>query len=168
MPKQRRFGSTEKHHFFSGSYLILGFFFVFYQIFSSIFPLPLLIGFFFNYMFVLLHESEQTLYELDFRWYFSLFYLVFIDITHDFYLFSSCFAFFAFYYFCADWIRINFTIGRILPILFCVCAYVLLFVINNVLSYIDTSDFKLFGGEYLVDMLVESALCYLIFRKAVK
>ena len=98
MPKQRRFGSTEKHHFFSGSYLILGFFFVFYQIFSSIFPLPLLIGFFFNYMFVLLHESEQTLYELDFRWYFSLFYLVFIDITHDFYLFSSCFAFFAFYF----------------------------------------------------------------------
>ena len=44
----------------------------------------------------------------------------------------------------------------------------LLFVIDNVLSYIDTSDFKLFGGEYLVDMLVESAFCYLIFRKAVK
>ncbi len=168
MPRHRRFGSKEQHHFLSGSLIMLGFGLVLYQIFTSIFEIPILIGFFFCYMFVLLREKEQTLYDLDFRWYFSMFYLVFIDITHDFYLFSSWIAFFVFYYLCADWIKTNFKMGKLLPILFTFCAYGLLFVVDNVLFYSQSGYFRLYGGEYIVDTLAESALCYLIFRNKIK
>lgn len=164
MPKRRKYGSNEQHHFLNGSYVALGLFFVLFQIFSSIFILPLLTGFFFCYMYVLLREKETTLYDLDFRWYFSLAYLIFIEITHNFYLFSSWIAFFVFYYFCANWIKSNFTISKILPILFSFCAYLLLFIFNNILSYLDEARLNLLGIEYFFDMLIEAALCYLIFK----
>lgn len=164
MPKRRKYGSNEQHHFISGTYVSLGLGFVCFEILSSIFVLPTLIGFFFCYMFVLLRERETTLYDLDFRYYFSLFFLVFIDITHDFYLFSSWIAFFVFYYFCADWIRINFKIGKLLPVFFTICAYALLYLVNNILSYMDSAKFNFLGVEYFFDMCVESAFCYLIFK----
>lgn len=164
MPKRRKYGSNEQHHFISGTYVGLAFLFVCFEILSSIFVLPILIGFFFCYMFVLLREKETTLYDLDFRWYFSLGFLLFIDVTHDLYLFSSWIAFFAFYYFCADWIKTNFKIGKLLPIFFTICAYLLLYIFNNVLSYMDRAKFNFFGVEYFFDMLVESALCYLVFK----
>lgn len=168
MPKLRKYGSKEQHHFLNSHYIILGAFFIFWQIFSSIFILPIFMGVFFCYMSVLLHEREITLYELDFRFYFSLFYLVFIEITHDFYLFSTWFSFFIFYYFCADWIRTNFKFGKFMPIFYCLCGYLLLFIAHNVLSYIDTGHFAPFGLEYYIDALIESALCYLIFKDKLK
>lgn len=164
MPKRRKYGSNEQHHFISGSYVALGLGFVCFEILSSVFILPLLIGFFFCYMFLLMRESDTTLYDLDFRWYFSLFFLLFIDITHDFYLFSSWIAFFVFYYFCAEWIRTNFKIGKLLPVFFTICAYALLYIFNNVLSYMDSAKFNFLGIEYFADMLVESAFCYLAFK----
>lgn len=168
MPRKRKFGSNEQHHFINAYYVTLGLFFILFQILSSIFVLPILIGFFFCYMYVLLREKEITLYDLDFRWYFSLAYLVFIDITHDFYLFSSWIAFFLFYYFCANWIKTNFKIGKLLPIFFSICAYLLLYISHNVLCYIDSAKFSLLGMEYFVDMFAESALCYLIFKDKIR
>lgn len=168
MPRHRRFGSTQKHSFISGTYVVIALFLVLFQVFSSIFALPILIGFFFCYMFILLREKERTLYDLDFRWYFSMFYLVFIDITHNLYLFSSWIAFFVFYYLFADWIKTNFKVGKVLPILFTFCAYGLLFIVDNVINYVQSGFFKLYGGEYIADMLAESALCYLFFRNKLK
>ncbi len=164
MPKRRKYGSNEQHHFISGSYVALALGFVCFEILSSVLTLPLLIGFFFCYMSALLREKETTLYDLDFRWYFSLGFLLFIDITHDFYVFSSWIAFFVFYYFCADWIKTNFKIGKFLPVFFTICAYALLYIANNVLSYMDRAKFNFLGLEYFIDMLVESALCYLVFK----
>ena len=168
MPKYRKYGSKEQHHFISGTYVAIALFLVLFQIFTSVFTLPILIGFFFCYMFVLLRERELTLYELDFRWYFSLAYLVFIDITHDFYLFSSLIAFVIFYYFCADWLRTNFKIGKFLPIFFVIFAYGLLFVVHNLILYVDSGEFRLFGVDYGVNMLAEAALCFFFFRNKIK
>lgn len=164
MPKRRKYGSKEQHHFINGNYVFLAFCFVLYQILSSVFSLPILIGFFFCYMFILLKERDFTLYDLDFRWYFSLGYLLFIDITHDFYLFSSWIAFFIFYYFCSDWIKINFKIGKMLAVFFTLCAYLLLYILNSVLSYVDDSKLNIFGIEYLIYALIESAFCFLFFK----
>ncbi|EFV10804.1 conserved hypothetical protein [Campylobacter jejuni subsp. jejuni 327] len=38
-------------------------------------------------MFCLLEERERTFSKLDFRWYFSLFFLFFTDITYNFLFF---------------------------------------------------------------------------------
>ena len=129
MPKRRKYGSNEQHHFISGSYVALGLGFVCFEILSSIFILPLLIGFFFCYMFLLMRESDTTLYD-----------------------------------FCAEGIRTNFKIGKLLPVFFTICAYALLYIFNNVLSYMDSAKFNFLGIEYFADMLVESAFCYLAFK----
>lgn len=168
MPKRRRYGTNEQHHFLSGSYIALGAFFVLWQVFSSIYTMPIFVGLFFCYIYNLIREHESTLYDLDFRFYFSLAYLVFIEITHDFYLFSSWFAFFVFYYFCAEWIKTNFKFGKFMPVFFCICAYLLLFMFNAILSYLDSAKFALLGLEYYIDMLIEAALCYLIFKDRLK
>ena len=164
MPKRRQYGSKEQHHFINGTYTLLALFFVCFEVLSSILILPILVGFFFCYMFILLQEKETTLYDLDFRWYFSLAFLLFIDITHDFYIFSSWISFFVFYHFCADWIKTNFKIGKFLPVFFTISAYLLLYIFNNILSYMDSAKFNFFGTEYFIDMFVESALSYLVFK----
>lgn len=164
MPKQRRYASTQKHRFIDGGYVFWAAFFVIYQIFSSIFPLPILLGFFFCYALSLIKESELNLYDLDFRYYFALLYLLFIDITHDFYLFSSWIAFFIFYYFFVDWIRITFKIGKLLPIFFTLCAYLFFYVLDQILSYVDTSRLDLLGKEYFIYALIEAFICFFVFK----
>lgn len=126
--------------------------------------MPILLGFFFCYMFVLLLQHQSSLYELDFRWYFCLFYLLMIDITHNFYIFSSWIAFVVFFYFCADWLRINFKVGKLIPALFVCCAYVLVYCIDGLLTYIDNGDLKIFSKEYFYYILLESLLATLFFK----
>ncbi len=163
----KRYKTYHKH--IDGSYIFVGLCFVFYQVISSVFSyLPLMLGFFFCYMFYLLQESERSLYNLDFRWYFSLFYLLLVDITHDFYLFSSYFSFFLFYYFLADWLKVNFKIGKFLPILFVFSAYFLLFFIDNLLSYVDNNNLSSVGLEFLSTICIESLLAYIFFKDSIK
>ncbi|VEJ53508.1 integral membrane protein [Campylobacter insulaenigrae] len=79
---------------FDLSYVFFYFSLIFYQMLSSVYYwFPPLFGVFFCYMIILLKEKEKTLNSLDFRWYFSLFYILLIDIIHGFYIFSSWIAF---------------------------------------------------------------------------
>jgi len=169
MPSKRKYASTKRNHYLDGYYLSLGVFFVLYQILSSIFVhLPILIGFFYCYAFVLFNESEKDLQALDFRWYFVIFYFLLIDITHDFYLFCSIFSFELFYYFCVDYIRTNFKIGKLIPVIFVFCAYVLEFSVDAFLSYISNLPLKNFNLSYALDIGIESLLCYIFFKDKLK
>ncbi|WP_234284392.1 hypothetical protein, partial [Campylobacter novaezeelandiae] len=106
------------------NYIFIAIIFIIYEILSSIFIyLPIFYGVFFCYMFFLLEQRERTLYDLDFRWYFCLFFLFFTDVTHNFFIFSSWIAFFIFYYFFAYWIKTNLKIEKFIPITFVLCAY---------------------------------------------
>lgn len=167
---RRKYGTNKTLHYnIDLSYIFLALVLVFYQVLSSIFTyLPILIGFFFCYMYSLLQEKDETLYDLDFRWYFSLVYLLFIDITHDFYLFVSWICFFVFYCFCADWIKTNFKIGKFIPIFFVFCTYLLFCVFDSILSYIDNVNIKIFGSEYFISMGVEALFCYLFFKDKIR
>ncbi|WP_142682124.1 hypothetical protein [Campylobacter sp. MIT 99-7217] len=157
------------HKSVNGFYISWGVFFVLYQILSSIFAfLPVLIGVFFCYMFVLLMQRNTTLYDLDFRWYFSLLYLCFIDITHNYYLFSCCIAFALFYFFCADYLRTNFKISKLIPSLFVCCAYGLVFGIDCLLSYVNNASVKSFSVEYLYYILLESLIVTIFFKDEIK
>lgn len=150
---------------FNYSYIFFIIFFILYQILSSVFIyLPILYGLFFCYMIYLIDEKEKTLYKFDFRWYFILFYLVFIDITHNYFIFSSWLAFFIFYYMCADWIKINLKIGKFIPVCFVICAYIFIYIVDFTFSYSENEDIKIFGFEYFLSMIIESILSYIFFK----
>ena len=147
------------------SYIFWGLFLIFYQIFTTIFfYLPLLYGMFFCYMFYLLNDKDKRLAKLDFRWYFSLFYLAFIDILHNFYIFSSWFAFLLFYYICADWIKVNLKIGKLIPVIYVICAYLFIYFVNVMLLYFMNEDIIYFGYIYIVYMIIESFFAYIFFK----
>lgn len=151
------------------NYVILGLFFIFYEILSSTFVyLPPLYGIFFCYAFYLLERRERTLQKLDFRWYFCLAFLFFADITHDFFVFSSWIAFFIFYYACADWIKTNFKIGRFIASIFVFCAYGFILVLNIIFSYISNQNIHFFGFENFVCVCLEALVAYILFKDKIR
>lgn len=150
---------------FDTAYIFIAIFLICYQILTSMFMyLPILYGIFFCYMIFLLEEKKKSLNKLDFRWYFSLFFLLFIDITHNFYLFSSWGAFLVFYYTFADWIKINLKIDRLIPPIFVLCAYVLIFIFDEVFSYMGNEGLKFFGLNYICSIVIEGFLSYILFK----
>lgn len=149
----------------NANYVFSGLFFVFYQILSSIFIyLPPFYGIFFCYAFYLLEQREQSLQKLDFRWYFCLAFLFFADITHNFFIFSSWIAFLIFYYACADWIKINFKIGKFTASIFVFCAYGFILILDIVFSYVSNQNIHFFGVANLVSISVEALIAYIFFK----
>lgn len=150
---------------FDLSYLFFYFSLIFYQILSSIYYwLPPLIGVFFCYMIVLLKERERTLNKLDFRWYFSLFYILLIDIIHGFYIFSSWIAFFVFYNVFVDWFKSKLKLGPYLLVIFTFCTYVFIYIFDVFLAYLDNQKILKFGIEYLWFFFLEALISFVIFK----
>ncbi|EAJ5678382.1 hypothetical protein IO397_000945 [Campylobacter lari] len=150
---------------FDFSYLFFYLSLIFYQVLSSVYYwMPPLFGVFFCYMIVLLKEKERTLNKLDFRWYFSLFYLLLIDIIHGFYLFSSWIAFFVFYHLFVDWFKSKLKLGHYLLVIFTFCAYIFIYLFDIFLAYLDNSQILKFGIEYLWFFVVEALISFVIFK----
>ncbi|MCV3451276.1 hypothetical protein L8W58_06740 [Campylobacter lari] len=150
---------------FDFSYLFFYLSLIFYQVLSSVYYwMPPLFGVFFCYMIVLLKEKERTLDKLDFRWYFSLFYLLLIDVIHGFYLFSSWIAFFIFYHFFVDWFKSKLKLGHYLLVIFTFCAYIFIYLFDVFLAYLDNNEILKFGIEYLWFFTVEALISFIIFK----
>lgn len=150
---------------FDFSYLFFYLSLIFYQVLSSVYYwIPPLFGVFFCYMIVLLKEKERTLNKLDFRWYFSLFYLLLIDVIHGFYLFSSWIAFFIFYHFFVDWFKSKLKLGHYLLVIFTLCAYIFIYLFDVFLAYLDNNEILKFGIEYLWFFTVEALISFIIFK----
>lgn len=150
---------------FDFSYLFFYLSLIFYQVLSSVYYwMPPLFGVFFCYMIVLLKEKERTLNKLDFRWYFSLFYLLLVDIIHGFYLFSSWIAFFVFYHLFVDWFKSKLKLGHYLLIIFTLCAYIFIYLFDVFLAYLDNNEILKFGIEYLWFFTVEALISFIIFK----
>ncbi|MCV3374346.1 hypothetical protein L8V80_05330 [Campylobacter lari] len=150
---------------FDFSYLFFYLSLIFYQVLSSVYYwIPPLFGVFFCYMIVLLKEKERTLNKLDFRWYFSLFYLLLIDVIHGFYLFSSWIAFFIFYHFFVDWFKSKLKLGHYLLVIFTFCAYIFIYLFDVFLAYLDNNEILKFGIEYLWFFTVEALISFIIFK----
>ncbi|HEC1751457.1 TPA: hypothetical protein R1712_000970 [Campylobacter lari] len=150
---------------FDFSYLFFYLSLIFYQVLSSVYYwMPPLFGVFFCYMIVLLKEKERTLNKLDFRWYFSLFYLLLVDIIHGFYLFSSWIAFFVFYHLFVDWFKSKLKLGHYLLVIFTFCAYIFIYLFDVFLAYLDNNEILKFGIEYLWFFTVEALISFIIFK----
>ncbi|MCR6576290.1 hypothetical protein [Campylobacter insulaenigrae] len=150
---------------FDLSYVFFYFSLIFYQMLSSVYYwFPPLFGVFFCYMIILLKEKEKTLNSLDFRWYFSLFYILLIDIIHGFYIFSSWIAFFVFYHVFVDWFQSKLKLGRYLLVIFTLCAYLFLYVLDIFLAYLDNQQILSFGFEYVWFFVLEALVSFVIFK----
>jgi len=151
------------------TYVYIALFFLIYEILSSIFVyLPILYGIFFCYMFYLLNEKERNLAPFDWRWYFSLFFLFFIDTTHNFFVFSSLLAFLIFYYLCAEQIKTNLKIGKFITIIFVLCAYLIIGFLDFILSYINNEEIKTYGFESIVSIFIECFIAYVFFKDKIQ
>ena len=149
----------------NGSYVFFGIFLIIYQILGSIFVyLPLLYGLIFCYMFYLLEEKERLFNKFDFRWYFSLFFLFFTDVSYGFFVFSSWFAFFIFYYICADWIKTNLKVGKFMPIIFVLFSYLFIFILDFTLSFLSDEKITFFSFSFFVSIILECFLAYVFFK----
>ncbi|WP_229239463.1 hypothetical protein [Campylobacter volucris] len=115
-------------------------------------------------MIVLLKERERTLNKLDFRWYFSLFYILLIDIIHGFYIFSSWIAFFVFYNVFVDWFKSKLKLGPYLLVIFTFCAYIFIYSFDVFLAYLDNQKILKFGIEYLWFFALEALISFVIFK----
>ncbi|HEB7535885.1 TPA: hypothetical protein RZH67_000360 [Campylobacter coli] len=93
-----------------------------------------------------------------------MFFLFFTDITYDFFLFSSWFAFAIFYYTCADWIKTNFKIGKIIPVILVLCVYAFIFVLDAIFSYVGDQEFKMPSFGYMISIMFECLFAYMLFR----
>ncbi|KAA6233650.1 hypothetical protein FMM58_01655 [Campylobacter sp. LR291e] len=146
-------------------YIIAGLFLIFYEIISSVFVyFPILYGVFFYYMFKLLEEREYNVSSLDFRWYFSLFFLAFCDITHSFFIFSSWLAFLIFYIACAEWVQTNLKVGKLTAPILVLISYALIFLIDYIFSYVIDQHFKILSYETPITILIEALIAFIFFK----
>lgn len=137
-------------------------FMFFYQIFTTIFMyLPPLLGVVFCA--IVLNINKETRENKN-DVYLGFLYLVFIETLHNFYLFSSVFGFFIFYYNFANWLKTSFKFQYLLLVLLVVCGYVLTIIVNLFLSYAFNEDFMSFDFIYVYYMLIESIICIILFK----
>ncbi|CAD7287448.1 hypothetical protein LMG7974_00327 [Campylobacter majalis] len=137
-----------------------------YEIVTSIFVfLPPLIGVFFTYMIIEYAKKMQKSYiELGFGWYLSIAFLLFAELTHGYYLFSSIVGFFIFYYFAVDWLSVTFKHRKFLLILFVACGYFMTFLISCILCHMQGIEILNWGFEYAVYIAIESIIAIVLFK----
>lgn len=147
------------------SYLILYTLLILYQLASCVYAFfPPLLGIYFCYLHVLLKDSKKHYNKLDFRWYFSLFYVLFIELCHNFYAFSALIAFFILHFYFTDWLKTNIKFGHFIIAIFIALAYFLSYLVDIFFSYLGHESYKTFGLIYLYFVLVESLIAYVLFK----
>lgn len=150
---------------FSFSFIILYILLILYQLASSLYSfLPVLLGVYFCYLQVLLEERDKSLIDLDYRWYFAIVYVLFIELNHNYYAFSAILAFLIFHFYFAQWAKTNLKIGRLVIVAFVFCAYAFTYLVDALFSYMGHESYKVFGLEYLLFILIESIIVYILFK----
>lgn len=136
-----------------------------YQILTSLYMfLSPLIGVFFCYLILLKNKELKTKEEQTKEWYFGVLYLIFTELNHGFYLFSTMLFLYIFYHLVADWVQSSIKCEVCVLSGFVIFAYVGVYATNNLLSYILNKEFFIFGWEYIAYILLDCAIVSLFFR----
>lgn len=134
-------------------------FMFFYQIFTTIFMfLPPLLGVIFCA--IVLNIDKDNKNDI----YLAFIYLVFIESLHNFYIFSSIFGFFIFYYNFASWLKSSFKFQYILLVLLVACGYFFTLFVNIFLSYVFNDEFISLDLIYFYYIFIESVICIVFFK----
>lgn len=150
---------------FNFSFLFVYILLIFYQFASTLTMfLPPLLGVYFCYLHILLNEKEKSLFELDYRWYFAIIYVLFIEFLHNFYALSCILAFLIFHYYFADWIKTNLKFGRLLIVVFIFVAYLFSYLVDSLFCYFAHETYQRLGLIYLYYIGIESLITVVLFK----
>ena len=137
---------------------------VIYQSLTSIFALPPLLGVFFVYLISLNLKREKRLIINEYEWYFCLLYLIFIEQTHGFVLFSTLLGCIFFYYFVSDYLLVSLKSRILLIGSFVVGGYVCTFGFSSLFGYIGGFDVPKINSEIFVYLVVEIIIAVILFK----
>lgn len=126
--------------------------------------IPPLIGICFAYLVLEYHERTRAMQNLGISWYAAVFFLIFAEQIHGFYVFSSLIAFIVFYSIFFNWLFVSLKWRSGLLFIFITAGYVLSWAISSFFSYTQSEHVLSFGVEYLVYIVLEGILA-LVFLK---
>ncbi|VEJ53510.1 integral membrane protein [Campylobacter insulaenigrae] len=73
-------------------------------------------------------------------------------------------SFFVFYHVFVDWFQSKLKLGRYLLVIFTLCAYLFLYVLDVFLAYLDNQQILSFGFEYVWFFVLEALVSFVIFK----
>lgn len=136
-----------------------------YEIFTGVSMfLPPFIGVVFCYLTIHKYKRNQILHNLGYRWYLSLFFLVFVEQINGFELFSSVIAFFVFFYVFVEYFILNIKSKQILFFILVICAYISIFSVSNLISYIENENLLSFTYEYILYIVIDTVITSFIYK----
>ncbi|MDY0237894.1 MAG: hypothetical protein RBS42_03425 [Campylobacterales bacterium] len=140
-------------------------FLILYQVATSFFPLlsPLL-GLFFTYGILIKEREVKSLKSLDLEKYFAISYVIFIELSKGFFLFSTILFYIFYYSMVVEWIKSTFKCRPCIVIIFVSSGYIGVLATNNLLAYIVNRPFFHFSFEYIVYIAIDSFLAILLFK----
>lgn len=144
-------------------YYIFIIFLFLYQIASSVVLfLPPLLGFVFVYLLINFRKNgfDKTSLQI-------IIYMLFIEIIHGIFLFSSVFAFVVFYYYLLEKIFYKFKNRDILIIIFIIFLYLFILSFNSFLAYLLSDNKFIFTNFYIYYICLESLLAIAVFRNLI-
>lgn len=143
-------------------------FLLFYESASAVFWfIPPLLGVFFSYLIIEKEKSLKELDELDFNWYFTVFFLIFIEQIHGFEIFSSFLAYLIFYYVFNESFVLNLKGKESLFFIHSFAAYFGTFLLSNLILYIQNLPLLRFSNEYWYYIIFEGMFSLIYFRKKI-
>lgn len=126
--------------------------------------LPPLIGIFFLYVLILKFEEDNKFKNMNFTWYFAIFYLFIAEQIHGFKLFSILISYIIFYFLLLD-ISLKIVKFRNLLIIAYVCfGYIIPFLVSNFIAYIQKDEFMDFTTDYVLYIFIETIASIVLFK----
>lgn len=145
-------------------FLIVAFLFS-YQAATTVISLPPLLGIFFVYLIYLNLRREKRILNNEYELYFCIFYLIFIEQTHGFTLFSSLIGCIFFYYFISDYLLVSLKSRVLLVGSFVISGYVMTYLVSALFGYIGEFEVPKISTEILAYMGVEMVISIVIFKE---
>lgn len=146
--------------------LFLAIFLLFaYQAMATISHLPPLLGVFFVYLIDLNLRREKRILNNEYELYFCIFYLILIEQTHGFTLFSSILGCMFFYYFFSDYLLVTLKSRILLIASFVVSGYIATFVVSFLFGYIGSFETVRFSEEILSYIAIEAVIAIVLFKE---
>lgn len=136
-----------------------------YQGATTVTALPPLLGVFFTYLIYLNLRREKRLLVNEYELYFCIFYLIFIEQTHGFALFSSLLGCIFFYYFMFDYLSVTLKSRILLIGSFTIYAYLFTFAASLLLGYAGDFQTPGFGYEMAIYAAIEAVIAIILFKE---
>lgn len=128
---------------------------------SSLYPLiPTFVGVVFCYLILSFHKREEYATPIML----SFLYLLFFDLNRGFFLFSYTILFTIVYKFAIYKVQNIITCNNCILAVYVFIAYIGHFLLNAFFAYLNNETLPYFSNYYFYYMLVDSLVCFILFK----